>query len=88
MAPPDFGGHGAGLQGMASVLETLAQGCASTSMVVLMHYCATAVIAAKGSARLKEAVLPQIAAGKHLSTLAFSEPGAGGCFVDHRRANR
>ena len=80
MAPPDFGGHGAGLQGMASVLETLAQGCASTSMVVLMHYCATAVIAAKGSARLKEAVLPQIAAGKHLSTLAFSEPGSGGHF--------
>ena len=80
LAPREFGGVGAGLQEMASVLETLAQGCASTAMVVLMHYCSTAVVAAKGPTRLKEAVLPQIVAGKHLSTLAFSEPGSGGHF--------
>ena len=80
MVPRDFGGYGAGLQEMAGVLENLALGCASTAMVVLMHYCATAVIAAKGSVRLQEAVLPQIAEGKHLSTLAFSEPGSGGHF--------
>ena len=80
MVPREFGGSAAGLQQMADVLEILAQGCTSTAMVVLMHYCSTAVIGAKGSARLQEAVLPQIAAGKHLSTLAFSEPGSGGHF--------
>jgi isovaleryl-CoA dehydrogenase len=80
LVPRDFGGYAAGLQEMADVLEILAQGCASTAMVVLMHYCSTAVIAAKGSARLREAILPQMVAGKHLSTLAFSEPGSGGHF--------
>jgi alkylation response protein AidB-like acyl-CoA dehydrogenase len=65
---------------MALVLETLAQGCASTAMVVLMHYCGSAAIAAKGSADLKRSVLPAIARGEHLSTLAFSEAGSGGHF--------
>jgi len=80
MVPREFGGCAAGLQEMADVLEILAQGCASTAMVVLMHYCSTAAIAAKGSARLREAILPQIVEGTHLSTLAFSEPGSGGHF--------
>jgi isovaleryl-CoA dehydrogenase len=80
MVPREFGGGAAGLQEMADVLEILAQGCASTAMVVLMHYCSSVAIAAKGSARLREAILPQIVAGTHLSTLAFSEPGSGGHF--------
>ena len=46
---PRVGGGGGGFEEMASVLETLAQSCASTAMVVLMHYCATAVIAAQAS---------------------------------------
>ena len=46
--PKSWGGGG-GFEEMASVLETLAQSCASTAMVVLMHYCATAVIAAQAS---------------------------------------
>jgi len=37
-----------------------------------MHYCATAVIEAHGPDDIKRA----IGAGKHLSTLAFSEPGS------------
>lgn len=80
MVPAEFGGPGGGLQEMANVLETLAQGCASTAMIVLMHYCATAVLAVSASPKLKNMVLPAIARGEHLSTLAFSEPGSGGHF--------
>ena len=80
MVPVEFGGAGGSLVEMATVLETLAQGCASTAMIVLMHYCASAVLAGSASPKLKKSVLPAIARGEHLSTLAFSEFGSGGHF--------
>jgi alkylation response protein AidB-like acyl-CoA dehydrogenase len=80
VVPQEFGGAGAGIPEMAQVLECMAQACASTAMVTLMHYCGTAVIAAKGSASVKRSLLPAIAAGEHLTTLAFSEAGSGGHF--------
>lgn len=80
MVPAEEGGAGGVIAEMTQVLDVLAQGCPSTAMVVLMHYCGTAVIAAKGSAGLKKQLLPEIAAGRHLTTLAFSEAGSGGHF--------
>lgn len=80
VVPLEYGGAGAGIPQMAQVLERMAQACASTAMVTLMHYCGTAVIAAQGSATLKQRVLPAIAGGEHLTTLAFSEAGSGGHF--------
>ena len=80
IVPEEFGGAGAGIPEMAQVLECMAQACASTAMVTLMHYCGTAVITAKGSATLKQSLLPIIARGEHLTTLAFSEAGSGGHF--------
>ena len=66
------GGKGESLAAAAVVVERLARECGSTAMVVCMHYCATAAIEAHGS----EVVRKAIASGKHLSTLAFSEPGS------------
>lgn len=66
------GGHGLGLPAAAFVVERLARACGSTAMVVCMHYCATAVIEQLGPADVRA----QIAAGRHLSTLAFSEVGS------------
>lgn len=63
------GGQGQGLREAAQVVTRLAQACPSTAMIVCMHYCATAVIEAFGP----DAVRRDVAAGKHLSTLAFSE---------------
>jgi alkylation response protein AidB-like acyl-CoA dehydrogenase len=80
LVPKDYGGAGGGIAEMAQVLEQLAQACASTAMIMLMHYCGTAVIVAKGSDKLKQDILPKIAGGKHLTTLAFSEAGSGGHF--------
>jgi alkylation response protein AidB-like acyl-CoA dehydrogenase len=78
--PSEFGGAGAGIPEMAQALERMAQSCASTAMVTLMHYCGTAVLAAHGSPTLKQSLLPQVARGEHLMTLAFSEAGSGGHF--------
>jgi len=80
VVPLEYGGTGAGILEMAQVLERMAQACPSTAMVMLMHYCGTTVVAAKGSATLKHSLLPAIARGEHLTTLAFSEAGSGGHF--------
>lgn len=66
------GGAGEGLASAAAVVEQLARHCGSTAMVVMMHYSATAVIEAYGPQDIREA----IAAGRHVTTLAFSEVGS------------
>ena len=44
--PAAYGGLGHGLRTMAATLETVAQRCASTAMVYLMHLCGVACYAA------------------------------------------
>ena len=68
----DVGGLGLGHRAAALVVERLARECASTAMVVCMTYAATAVIEAHGPREVRQA----IAAGQHVSTLAFSEAGS------------
>jgi alkylation response protein AidB-like acyl-CoA dehydrogenase len=68
----EVGGQGLGMDAAAFVVQRIARECASTAMIVMMHYCATAVIEAHGPVDVRKA----IAAGKHLSTLAFSELGS------------
>jgi alkylation response protein AidB-like acyl-CoA dehydrogenase len=70
--PAEFGGGGAGLREAADVTRELGSVCGSTAMVVTMHYAAVAAMTAAGD---KE-TLTAIAAGDHLSTLAFSEKGS------------
>ena len=68
----EHGGKGCGLRAAAAVCARIAQDCPSTAMITKMHYCGSAVIEAHGPASLRAAV----AAGKHLTTLAFSEYGS------------
>ena len=68
----EVGGQGAGLPAAVDVVRALAQQCASTAMVTCMHYAATAVVEAHGTTALRE----EIARGRHLTTLAFSEAGS------------
>ena len=72
VSSPDVGGMGAGVRAAADVVGRLAEACGSTAMVVLMHYTAVAVIEAYGPREVRE----EIAAGRYLTTLAFSEPGS------------
>lgn len=74
--PAEFGGGGQGLRSFAAVVETLAQGCSSTAMVFVMHVSAVQAIAASTTLARKAELLREIAAGKHLTTLALSEKGS------------
>ena len=80
----DVGGGGEGLGAAADVVGRLAQHCGSTAMIVMMHYSATAVLEAHGSTTVRSA----IAAGNHLTTLAFSEAGSRSHFWAPRRPRR
>jgi isovaleryl-CoA dehydrogenase len=70
--PAESGGGGGSLREAASVIRELGAVCGSTAMVVTMHYAATAALTAAGGTE----TLAAIAAGRHLSTLAFSETGS------------
>ncbi len=78
--PQRLGGHGLGLSALAQVTEALALGCSSTAMCYGMHCVATAVIAAKATPFQEQRYLAPIAQGRHLTTLALSEPGTGAHF--------
>ena len=72
--PSEFGGMGQSLRVACAVLDEIAQACASTAMVYLMHLCGLSSYSAatdKTAAQLRAA-----AKGEHLSTLAWSERGS------------
>lgn len=77
VVPRESGGQGQGLLALAKVCEALALACPSTAICYGMHCVAAAVIAAKATADQKERYLRPIAEGRHLTTLALSEPGTG-----------
>jgi alkylation response protein AidB-like acyl-CoA dehydrogenase len=53
-------------------VERIARECGSTAMVLCMHYAGAAVIEVYGPRQVRE----EIAAGRHITTLAFSEVGS------------
>jgi hypothetical protein len=63
ISAPSVGGLGQDIRAGAMVVEKLAQECASTAMIVCMHYCACAVIERYGPLEVRK----QLAQGKHLS---------------------
>lgn len=68
----EVGGKGLGFSEATQVIETVAQVCPSTAMILTMHFSGTAVIEKFGSETLRK----EIASGKHLTTLAWSEAGS------------
>src|SRR5579884_1282184 len=76
--PADAGGSGLGPRTFSAITATLAEADASVAMVYVMHTLGTAAISAArpASAPALAPVLREIAAGRHLTTLAFSEAGS------------
>jgi alkylation response protein AidB-like acyl-CoA dehydrogenase len=66
------GGGGAGLREAAEVVRELGSVSGSTAMIVTMHYSGVAALAAGSD----KDTLTEIAGGRHLTTLAFSETGS------------
>jgi len=67
-----MGGLGENLRAAAWAVEQVGAACGSTGMVLCMHYCATAVLEQHGPTSVRQ----EIAAGRHLTTLALSEAGS------------
>src|ERR1051326_592323 len=78
LLPGDLGGSGLGPRTFAAVTATLAEADASVAMVYVMHILGAASISAarQSAADAMRPILEEIAAGHHLSTLAFSEAGS------------
>ncbi|MFD5811289.1 acyl-CoA dehydrogenase family protein [Rhodococcus aetherivorans] len=72
MSPSESGGGGAPLSAGVEVIERVASACGSTAMTLMMHYAASAVIDTHGSHEQQA----QVATGRGLCTLAFSETGS------------
>jgi alkylation response protein AidB-like acyl-CoA dehydrogenase len=68
----EVGGLGQGHRAAAMAVERIARECGSTAMVLCMHYAGAAVIEAYGPRQVRE----EIATGRHITTLAFSEAGS------------
>ena len=78
MLPADAGGSGLGPRTFAAVITTLAEADASVAMVYLMHILGAATMSAArpNAVPALAPILKEIGAGRHLSTLAFSEAGS------------
>lgn len=74
LVPESLGGLGGDLVVLAAVVDELAQGCASTAMIYMMH--SSAVNCYLADPEKFDSVLRDCAAGRHLGTLAFSESGS------------
>lgn len=74
------GGNGQGLHGLARICEILGRECASTAICFGMHCVGASVIAARATDHQAEVFLRSICEGRHLTTLALSEPGSGAHF--------
>ncbi len=79
VVPAEHGGAGGGLAALAAACEAVGAACASTGMVFLMHEVTAATIAQGGGERAAD-LLPKLASGDAVGTLAFSERGTGAHF--------
>src|SRR5262249_3252213 len=76
LVPESVGGSQLGPDEFAQVTAILAEADPSVAMVVVMHVRAAVAIAAAPDGAHVRPVLEDIARGRHLSTLAFSEVGS------------
>lgn len=79
VASPDYGGAGGSLTDLVKACESVGGACASTGMVFLMHSVTVATLQA-GGGPAAEIALKDLAAGRGLATLAFSERATGAHF--------
>ncbi len=73
--PPEVGGLGAGPHELVQVIGSLAGVCGSTAMIYLMHVSAAMPLAAAPPPGLPD-LLSELADGRALGSLAFSEAGS------------
>lgn len=79
LAPEEpYGGAGLDFLTYTLLIEALAAECASTALVLHVHNAlALRTLLAHGAAEVKEALLPELAAGERIGAFALTEAGAG-----------
>lgn len=76
--PVRWGGLGLDPLAYGELTETIGKACCSTRALLTVHTSLIGeTLAERGSARLKEKYLPDLAAGRRIGCFALSEPGAG-----------
>src|SRR5712671_2142860 len=70
--PKAVGGKGEDMRAFAGVVEEIAGACASPAMIYVMHVTASQAIASSSTLAHHDSISNEIAAGQHLTTLAFS----------------
>lgn len=75
--PEEFGGRGSEVTYWLGVVRQVGMACPSTGLSLLMHLCATSVIAATGSEAVRREVLPGVAAGRTTVAYAGTERSTG-----------
>jgi alkylation response protein AidB-like acyl-CoA dehydrogenase len=92
--PESIGGAGGGLLEFVDAVERIAGACASTGMVYVMHVVGAqtllAGVGADDGAGPNQEALEAMAAGRHLTTLAYSDRGSRGHFwaqANHARSD-
>lgn len=78
--PVELGGHGLGMEALVAISQELSRESPSLGLCFAMHCVGTACIAAKATDDQKERYLVPIAEGRHITSLALSEPGTGSHF--------
>lgn len=73
LCPQEFGGVGAGVLTTAGAAAELAQGCASTALVLVNHSLTCSLLNEFGNAEQKSKLLPDMASGKKIGAIAISE---------------
>jgi alkylation response protein AidB-like acyl-CoA dehydrogenase len=75
--PRAWGGSEASMLARVRIIEELASACTTAASLVTGTDLSSRPIVAGGSAALKDALLPDLAAGRTQSAFALTEPGAG-----------
>ncbi len=75
--PAEYGGAGADALATAIVIEEVARACASSSLIPAVNKLGTMPLLLAAAESLKQAYLPQVAAGEAMFSYCLSEPEAG-----------
>jgi alkylation response protein AidB-like acyl-CoA dehydrogenase len=82
MTPKEFGGLGGSMLDHVEACMAIGESCATTALCYMMHNVATLAVVMFGTEEMKKEFLPQIAQGKKIMALAFSETGTGTHFYN------
>jgi len=87
VVPEVYGGRGQGLLALVQICEILGKECASTAICFGMHCVGASVIARNANKYQQERYLAPINAGRHITTLSFSEAGTGAHSIIHNASS-